>query len=262
MERTWLRTEPGLVIFSVPELSLALKFHVTERVELILDGKRYTNVVCICRYLDGVSPSNRVILNSISRQVRASTSNWPSCNLFLYSNEKGWRRKAAPPKLVDVINFRFDFLFPVALARRNVEQDLDDPIFFTDVNHIVRNDPAYQFDPIMIFENDWKILHDFIITFLYPSQFLLPTATGSVEEGVDEQHVDQPVEQFVGQQASQLVTQPVMDQLMDHATQYPSQVLEDTTSDTECPPERLMELEEEPSEEIGNVSQLPPIYSQ
>lgn len=50
MERTWLRTEPGLVLFSVPELSLALKFHVTERVELILDGKRYTNVVCICRY--------------------------------------------------------------------------------------------------------------------------------------------------------------------------------------------------------------------
>lgn len=174
---------------------------------------------------------------------------------------KGWRRKAAPPKLVYVINFRFDFLFPVALARRNVENDLDDPIFFTDVNHIARNDPAYHFDPIMIFENDWKILHDFIITFLYPSQFLLPTATGSVEDGVDEQHVDQPVEQYVGQQVSQLVTQPVMDQLMDHTIQQ-NMLLEDTTSDTECPPERLMELEEEPSEEIGDVSQLPPIYSQ
>ena len=174
---------------------------------------------------------------------------------------KGWRRKAAPPKLVYVINFRFDFLFPVALARRNVENDLDDPIFFTDVNHIARNDPVYQFDPIMIFENDWKILHDFIITFLYPNQFLLPTATGSVEDGVDEQHVDQPVEQSAGQQVSQLVTQPVMDQLIDHAFQQ-KMLLEDTTSDTECPPERLMELEEEPSEEIGDVSQLPPIYSQ
>ena len=245
---------------------------------------------------------------------------------------KGWRRKAAPPKLVYVINFRFDFLFPVALARRNVENDLDDPIFFTDVNHIARSNPAYQFDPIMIFENDWKILHDFIITFLYPSQFLLPTATGSVEDGVDEQHVDQPAEpraiepahQPFGQLAKQAMTsqdiearvdnvfeqplieqlheqqgkdvpgavanaqmvlmqsnyeearrrkeqqvrqpaiRPVMDQLMDHADQYSAQKmpLEDTTSDTECPPERLMELEEEPSEEIGNVSQLPPIYSQ
>lgn len=174
---------------------------------------------------------------------------------------KGWRRKAEPPELVYVINFRFDFLFPVALARRNVENDLDDPIFFTDVNHIARSNPAYQFDPIMIFENDWKILHDFIITFLYPSQFLLPTATGSVEDGVDEQHVDQPAEQSAGQQVGQMVTQPVMDQLMDHAAQQ-KMPLEDTTSDTECPPERLMELEEEPSEEIGNVSQLPPIYSQ
>lgn len=174
---------------------------------------------------------------------------------------KGWRRKAEPPELVYVINFRFDFLFPVALARRNVENDLDDPIFFTDVNHIARSNPAYQFDPIMIFENDWKILHDFIITFLYPSQFLLPTATGSVEDGVDEQHVDQPAEQSAGQQVGQMVTQPVMDQLMDHAAQQ-NMPLEDTTSDTECPPERLMELEEEPSEEIGNVSQLPPIYSQ
>lgn len=245
---------------------------------------------------------------------------------------KGWRRKAKPPELVYVINFKFGFSFPVALARRNVENNLDDPISFTDVNHIARSNPAYQFDPIMIFENDWKILHDFIITFLYPDQFLLPTATGSVEDGVDEQRVDQPAEpraiepahQPFGQLAEQAMTsqdiearvdkvfeqplmeqlfeqqgedvpdavanaqmalmqsnyeearrrkeqqarqpavRPVMDQLMDHADQYSAQKmpLEDTTSDTECPPERLMELEEEPSEEIGNVSQLPPIYSQ
>lgn len=50
MEQTVLRTEPGLVIFSVPGLKFSLKFRVTERVELILDGKKYTNVVCICRY--------------------------------------------------------------------------------------------------------------------------------------------------------------------------------------------------------------------
>ena len=50
MEPTVLRTEPGLVLFSVPGLKFSLKFHVTDRVELVLDGKRYTNVVCICRY--------------------------------------------------------------------------------------------------------------------------------------------------------------------------------------------------------------------
>lgn len=173
---------------------------------------------------------------------------------------KGWRRKAAPPELVYVINFRFDFLFPIALARRNVEKGIDDPVFFTDINHVSRT-KIYGFDPVMIFENDWKILHDFILTFLFPKQFLLPTATGAVEDGVDEQHVDQPAEQSAGQQVGQMVAQPVMDQLMDHAAQQ-NMPLEDTTSDTECPPERLMELEEEPSEEIGNVSQLPPIYSQ
>ena len=50
MEPTVLRTEPGLVLFSVPGLKFSLKFHVTDRVELVLDGKKYTNVVCICRY--------------------------------------------------------------------------------------------------------------------------------------------------------------------------------------------------------------------
>lgn len=49
-EQTVLRTEPGLVVFSVPGLKFSMKFQVTERVELVLDGKKYTNVVCICRY--------------------------------------------------------------------------------------------------------------------------------------------------------------------------------------------------------------------
>lgn len=49
-EHTVLYTEPGLVMFSIPGLKFSLKFHVTERVEVVLDGKKYTNVVCICRY--------------------------------------------------------------------------------------------------------------------------------------------------------------------------------------------------------------------
>lgn len=179
---------------------------------------------------------------------------------------KKWRRKIKPPELVYIINFKFDFLFPTALAQRNVEKGVDDPMFFTDINRIARNDPVYWFDPVMIFANDWQILHDFILTFLCPEQFILPTATGSVEGNVDEQHVDQPVEQSTGQQ----IGQPIMDQMMEHADQRVinwlqqnhSYILEDTTSNTECPPEHLMELEEEQPEEIGNVSQLPPIYSQ
>ena len=50
MMPTKIYTEPGMVLFQIPELGFALKFRVSERVEMHVDGEKHTNVVCICRY--------------------------------------------------------------------------------------------------------------------------------------------------------------------------------------------------------------------
>lgn len=48
-ESTLVMTKPGLITFELPGIGFGMKFHISEPTEIIFEGKKYTNVYCICR---------------------------------------------------------------------------------------------------------------------------------------------------------------------------------------------------------------------
>lgn len=48
-EQTVIITKPGLLAFQVPDLQFSLKFHISEPIELLWKGRKYLNVICVCR---------------------------------------------------------------------------------------------------------------------------------------------------------------------------------------------------------------------
>ena len=48
-EQMVVLTKPGFLAFEIPALHFGLKFHISEPIELVWEGRRYSNVICVCR---------------------------------------------------------------------------------------------------------------------------------------------------------------------------------------------------------------------
>ena len=124
--------------------------------------------------------------------------------------KRGKRTKTQMENCWRIVDLKFQFIYPIALLEYVPKPGSDEGIVMP--AYFQGNHDLLTFDPKIILANDWKILHSFIITVLFPEQYIWPKPIGS-EEIVDEQYIDQPPEP----QANKPAYQP-FSQLAEHAT--------------------------------------------
>lgn len=126
------------------------------------------------------------------------------------SGKRGKSTKTQLENCWRTIDLKFQFIYPTALLeyvpKPNSDEGVVMPAYFQG------NHDLLTFDPKIILTNDWQILHSFIMTVLFPEQYIWPKPIG-VDKTVDEQYIDQPAEP----QAIQPTYQP-FGQLAEHAT--------------------------------------------
>lgn len=193
-------------------------------------------------------------------------------------------RRNVVEKMWKIVDFNFTFVYPISLLEHRavdgLNQEYLEPVYFTDQNHVST------FEPIIIYNNDWEYLRNFITTVLFPEQVTMPAPVA--EEGpVDEQYVDQPTDQHTDQPverpfdqlANQIDSMPVVHQEDVAAEQWRNQIVQNyeqalqraqqdqgfqmmLEEDVEEPHEDVQEEQVVPTQTeppIGNVDDLPSI---